>query len=332
MTLWVCRAGRYGEYENYFLDQSIIAITWTGLQADLTKCATKDDFRNILKQEYPEDNNYQIGNYAGQLFPFVKVMKIGDKVILPSKINPGRLYVGTIEGDCIYTGDKVYTHTRAVIWDKKYLDRYEIDSDIRLSLNSTQTIFSINKEKEDRLFSKKKVKTTEEETIVDDRDSDDLEITSRDQIKTMIIQRFKGYEMQDVIESIFKAKGYTTINTVGADKGIDVLASNGPLGFGGTKICIQVKTQESRVESKVYNELLGAMERVHADYGLLVSWYGFKESLSSDMRDSFFKVRFWDANDIVDEILENYDALDDSIKKKIPLKKIWIIDNRANPE
>ena len=334
MTLWVCRAGRNGEYENYFLDKKLIAITWTGLQCDLTKLTTKDQFKEALRDEYPECNKYQIGNFAGQLFPFVHSMKQGDRVILPSKFNSRIFYVGTINGDCKYTGDEVYTHTRSVSWDKKALDRSDIDSDIVHSLNSAQTIFSITADKEERLFSdrpKVKIKNGSDEDIPEELVSD-METTSMDQIKDLLIQRFKGYEMQEVVESIFKAKGYVTINTKGADKGIDVLASNGPLGFGGTKICIQVKTQESRIERNVFNELIGTMSTVEADYGLLVSWYGFKESLTSAKRDSFFKIRFWDGNDVLREFLENYDKLDDKIKKRIPLKKIWVVDNDICPE
>ncbi|MBO5600532.1 MAG: hypothetical protein J5897_05775, partial [Candidatus Methanomethylophilus sp.] len=71
MTLWVCRAGRFGEHENHFLDKSLIAITWSGLHTDLTKYSDEEDFKNVLRETYPEDSKGQISNYYGQLYPFV---------------------------------------------------------------------------------------------------------------------------------------------------------------------------------------------------------------------------------------------------------------------
>ncbi len=330
MVLWVCRAGRYGEHENYFREKGIIAITWDNLGIDLTKCKSRDDFKNTLSQLYPDAKKNTIANYAGQLYPFVYTMKKGEKVIMPSKINPGILYVGTIAGDCEYTGQQPYTHIRKVEWDSVTINRSDLDQDIRYTLGANNTIFTINDEKANRIFGKsRKVlkKTTEPDYPLSDLESDATE-----QISSMILQKFKGYDMQKVIASIFRAKGYETYVSSGADKGVDVLASNGPLGFGGTKICIQVKTENNPIERSVFIELNGTMKKVDADYGLLVSWNGFKSSLNDDMRDSFFSVKFWNNKDIVREFLENYEKLDDWIKAKVPLKKIWVIDDQTDTE
>ena len=54
------------------------------------------------------------------------------------------------------------------------------------------------------------------------------------------------------------------------------------------------------------------------------AWSGFVSSIESDKRDRFFKIKFWDHKDIVREFLDNYDKLDDWIKAKVPLKKIWV--------
>ena len=331
MALWVCRAGRNGEYENYFLEKRLVAITWKNMDADLTKLQTKDDFKSTLSKIYPDDKKNTISNYAGQLYTFVHSMNIGDKVLLPSKINPGLFYVGTIQSDCKYTGEEPYTHTRAVTWDSKTIDKKDLDQDIIYSLGAFLTIFSIDDEKAQRILSKpsskKKKESTEQESL---EQLINLENDAIEQISSAIIQKFKGYDMQLVIASIFRAKGYETYVSKGADKGIDVLASNGPLGFGGTKICIHVKTEDAPIERPVLTELVGTMKKIDADYGLLVSWSGFKTSLDSEKRDSFFSIKFWDHEDIVREFLDNYEKLDDWIKSKVPLKKIWVIDDDSD--
>lgn len=328
MTLWVCRAGSSGEYENYFLEKQIIAITWSKVDEDLTVCNTKEKLKATLSRLYPDELK-AVPNYAGQLFPFLHTMKVGDKVLLPSKIKPGTIYLGTIQGDCIFHPNaSPYSHTRKVEWENKVLYRKDLDADILNTLGAYLTIYSIDATKEKRILSKV---SGRKESAAIQKDSDEtgnlfsnLENDALEQIREKIIQKFKGYDMQRVIASIFKAKGYETYVSKGADKGIDVLACDGPLGFGGTKICIQVKTEDNVVGQPILTELIGTMNNVGADYGLLVSWSGFVSSIEGDKRDRFFKVKFWDHNDIVREFLDNYDKLDDWIKAKVPLKKIWV--------
>jgi len=60
-----------------------------------------------------------------------------------------------------------------------------------------------------------------------------------DFISKYIIQKFKGHDMERLIEEILIAKGFTTYHSPkGADGGVDILASKGSLGFGGSKICV----------------------------------------------------------------------------------------------
>ena len=132
--------------------------------------------------------------------------------------------------------------------------------------------------------------------------------------------KFKGHKMEDLINEILKAKGFTTFRSPeGADNGVDLLVSNGTLGFGGIKICVQVKTSENPIERNILDQLIGTMSNHSADYGLLVSWYGFKSSVIKEIPKQFFKVRLWDSK-ILEELFANYDNLSEEIKAEIPLK------------
>lgn len=111
----------------------------------------------------------------------------------------------------------------------------------------------------------------------------------------------------------------------GADHGIDLLASGGDLGFGSPKICVQVKSTDGAVERPVLDQLIGTMANVGADYGLLVSWGGFKSSIIREIPMQFFKVRLWSHIEILNELLQCYDLLDEEIKQEIPLKRIWVL-------
>ena len=88
----------------------------------------------------------------------------------------------------------------------------------------------------------------------------DLERLSKDQIATLIGRKFRGHEMARLVDAVLKAQGYTTfVSPPGPDKGVDILAAPGPLGFGKPRICIQVKSQDSPVDSPTLNQLIGSM-------------------------------------------------------------------------
>ena len=130
--------------------------------------------------------------------------------------------------------------------------------------------------------------------------------------------------MESLVEAILKAQGFTTYHTdKGADGGIDILAAPDTLGFGQPRICVQVKSQDSPLERPVLDQLVGTMQHVGADQGLLVCWGGFKKTVMAELPRLFFKVRLWDQNDLIDQFLANYDGLDEELRAEIPLKRMW---------
>ena len=48
-----------------------------------------------------------------------------------------------------------------------------------------------------------------------------------------------------------------TFSPAGPDKGVDILASAGTLGFGSPKICVQVKSTDAPVDRIVLDQLGG---------------------------------------------------------------------------
>ena len=51
MPMWLCRAGRYGEFENKFLEDSKVYCTWDNLSESIMQFHTKQDL-----QQYFVDN------------------------------------------------------------------------------------------------------------------------------------------------------------------------------------------------------------------------------------------------------------------------------------
>ena len=160
-----------------------------------------------------------------------------------------------------------------------------------------------------------------------------MELLSLDTISEYIIRNYKGHGLARIVEAILKAKGFTVFRSPkGADHGVDLLASSGSLGFASPKIGVQVKSTEDAVERVVLDQLIGTMANVGAEYGLLVSWGGFKSSIIRDIPMQFFKVRLWSRIEILNEFLQCYDKIDDEIKQEIPLKRIWVLDSEDDAE
>ena len=135
--------------------------------------------------------------------------------------------------------------------------------------------------------------------------------------------------MARLVNAILRAQGFTTyLSPEGPDKGVDILAGSGAFGFENPKICVQVKTGDTPADHIEFTHLIGAMQSVQADYGLFVSWSDFKQTVNKEEASKFFKVRLWNQSDLIEQLLANYDKLEQSIQSEIPLKRIWLVANQ----
>ena len=162
-----------------------------------------------------------------------------------------------------------------------------------------------------------------------EEDSVDVETYTRDEISKHLIRKFKGHGMERLIAEILTARGYEVYQSPkGADKGVDLLAASGEFGFGGQKILVQVKTQDDPVGIDIVDRLVGTMRNYNAENAILVSWSGIKNNVEAEKKSKFFEVRFWDRDDIIDELLRHYDQLSDQLRAEVPLKRIWTLTDQ----
>jgi restriction system protein len=200
-------------------------------------------------------------------------------------------------------GDPEFRHFRTVNWLRD-VPRSEMDKDILYSLGAIMTICEIRRnDAEARIRKMLKLapssapassRRSESNVAEEDAENRDYEQLARDEIAAAIIRRFKGHDLERLVDAILRAQGYVTHHSpTGPDGGVDILAGSGHLGFGSPKICVQVKSEQSPIDSPKLNQLLGTMQAVGADQGLLVSWGGFKSSIDRLVPQHFFKVRLW---------------------------------------
>jgi len=53
--------------------------------------------------------------------------------------------------------------------------------------------------------------------------------------------------------------------------------------------------------------------------------FGFRGVVEKEAVRQYFKIRLWDADNLVQMIQENYDNLPEDIQSELPLKRIWIL-------
>jgi restriction system protein len=60
------------------------------------------------------------------------------------------------------------------------------------------------------------------------------------------------------------------------------------------------------VDRTTFNQIVGTMQNILADQALLVSRGGFKSSVEREIASQFFRVRLWDQDALIKELLDNY--------------------------
>jgi len=351
MALWMIRIGKHGEHEQQFLQSNRVFLNWGQLVEDLSKRINRALMRDAVQATFPQHTEGKLSNHVGQIWAFVKEMKAGDWVMIPSKAKAA-IHVAEITGDYRYdpSGAIPYRHSRTVKWIATDIPRSNFDQDLLNSLGAIMTICAISRndaEKRIREMAKSSWKSasglkvvvpkpglpglaaTEEPTEVEI----DLEAVARDAIAKLIGKKFKNHNLTRLVDGVLRAQGYTTyVSPPGPDKGVDILAAPEPLGFGQPRICVQVKSEDKPIERITLDQLIGTMQNFHAEQGLLVSWGGFKSSFDREIPAQFFRVRLWDQKALIDEILQHYDKLDEELRAELPLKRVWTVASEEEDE
>lgn len=325
MSLWMVRAGRYGEQEGIALENNVVTIGWNELP-DLSNIRGKDELQRIYQKVYRVEKKMQAAIAIGQIWRLISEIQKGDIVVLPLKTQSA-IAIGKVVDNYEY---KVLAenvkHIRRVKW-LKTLPRTAFDQDLLYSMGSLMTVCRIERNNaEQRVIGLLKGKGPPQIAKEGEVEEIDVEEYVKDRIIKYIGRKFKGHGLARLVDAILKAQAYATeVSPPGPDGGVDILASAGPLGFDHPRICVQVKSSSSPVDVRILRELRGVMSKVKAEQGLLVAWGGFNNKVLQEARDEFFAIRLWDSGDLLEAIFKYYDKFSDELKAELPLKRIWAL-------
>lgn len=345
MSIWLIRAGSHGEYEQKFIQENRVYVTWEGLDVDLSKLPNRAALSESMEQRYPDTKPKAIMNWVSQVWPFAHEIKKGDLVVLPLKTQPV-VYIGEVMGDyhAETKGPDPFFHWRSVKWVGEAVPRTHFGQDLLYSFGAFLTICRIKRNNAEQRITAMRASgwkpetltaslgagqpTSDDELAVSDTNLEDL---AHDQIAALISARFKGHQLTRLVEGILKAQGYTTYRSPeGADGGADILAGSGPLGFAAPRLCVEVKSEATAIGREPLDKLLGAMTKFNADQGLFVAWGGFKGNVQKELATQFFRLRLWSQKELLEQLFEQYERLDDDLKAELPLKRVWMVTTQES--
>ena len=340
MSVWVIRAGRSGEFEDFFLEEGIAVINFS-FPRSVANFTDKRRLLNSLQDEpaYKDSSNQKIGNAGGQLWRFANDIQNGDMVVMPRK-SPRAIAVGAISSDYSFQPDlpNLHTglpdlgrHTRNVKWWAVDVPRDRLDKDLLNSLGGLATVYRVRAENAEYRVNRVANAYLGNESITepedgiyipdDDTPESNLDEQIEDRIVQRIRQKFFGTRLEYLVAEILGASGYHAVQTrLGPDGGIDVVAGMGEMGFGEPRLCVQVKSGNSPVGLPDYDRLRGNIQNFGAQYGLLVSLSDFTSVVRKENERSFFEIRLWGPHELVENLLATYDSLPAEIRADVPLQ------------
>lgn len=328
-TLWGIHAKGLN-LESVLLDRQQLAIGWPAL-GDLSQQQTdREALKSALAVAYPEDKPGAIPVNAGQVYRFVNELAVGDLVIYRSS-SKGRIFIGEVVGPYVWdpTDTADFPNRRPVKWLTD-VPITAVSQGALYELGSILTFFQVKNYADEWLQllggGAPVIAQETEETLT--YLSEATEQNTRDFILKQLSKELKGHPFAYFVANLLQALGYRTrVSPEGADGGIDIVAHRDELGFEPPVVRVQVKSGDSAVGGPAISQLLGNLEP--GDYGLFVTLAGFAPQAKQKATS---RVRLIGGQELVDLILANYDELDASYKRVIPLKRMYVPEKPVGQE
>jgi restriction system protein len=328
-TLWGIHAGKTGDAESLFLKQNVISLGWHEIGDLKTLKGTREAFKERYAAVYAEAAKAKPGTVptsAGQLYRFLHEMQEGDFVAYPSKKSK-LVHLGRIVGSYKYdeSGEPHYPQRRSVVW-LKAIPRSHFSQGALYEIGSALSVFVV-KNYADEFWTAIEgtqppplVPVAKDETVAEI--SQDIEETTRDFVLKVLAQQTKGHPFAHFVASLLQTMGYRTrVSAEGPDGGIDIVAHKDELGFEPPIIKVQCKSTEGSIGDPAISQLYGKV--APNEFGLFVT-LGYFTNQAIQFARGKSNLRLVDGDDLVELVLEHYEALDSKYKGLIPLRRVYV--------
>lgn len=310
---WVVRA-ESGRFTPHFVRSGIVAIGWEEL----------GDFRTLDREELRAKIAATYGSHpqsvaitTGQLWRFVHDVSEGDYVLTPNHA-AGTHLVGQVVSPALWeekSADECYPTRRRVKWVAE-IEKADMTAPLRLSLNSSLTVFGLATHK------------SELATLLGSAPEPSAVSADAD-VYSALIGKFmqmtpQGFEV--FVTQVLQTVGFDAETTqLVADGGKDIV---GVMNVGGVlevPVKVQVKRQKGNVGPDVVNSLRGVLRQ--DEFGIFVTSSEFTKAAKKAASDAGLKT-IWlvDGTDLCRLILDNFDSLDEEMKDRLKLKRVFRVE------
>jgi restriction system protein len=230
MALWLIRAGKYGEHEQRFFADSACYLTWEGTEdRNLHQAKDYEGIKALLAELYPDEKPKTRINWASQIAPFVFDIQAGDWVVVPHKHKPAIAFGEVTRGYAFDAkADQTYRHSVRVKWLNTEVPRSSVDQDLLYSFGAFMTVCRIARnDAEARIRAmakagwkaqaagavapapgqKNRSASNDQPPVIEEHF--DVERSARDQIAKLVLARFKGHGMAELVGAILRAQGFS---------------------------------------------------------------------------------------------------------------------------
>ena len=307
-SAWVIRSGRYGERDDWAIANGFSGGGWKEVP-DLTPFTTREDVEQVIADTFGTDSPGLVASYTGQMWALRHRIQVGDLMILPMKTTR-ELAIGRVTSGYQYLADEDdpnCRHVVAVEWQRR-VARTVVKQDLLYTLGSAISIFSPSRNNAvarlDHLLAHGEDpgsvavtpkdgpgKSHAEDSAVDDPESKpNVAEVAADQISARIGEEFAGHAFAHLVAVLLEAEGFEV------DEAPPVVA-----------------------------QLNGLVSTHGADYGLLATWTGLSKPARDAVKHQRFRVKVWDASDVIAAVQRNYDRLPEDVRARIPMERVWML-------
>lgn len=339
----------WGLHHNAGLDLvggSFIAIGWpeAGSLEDLA--SDRDLLKERLRDAYPATSDGWIANAAGQLLRFRHSMAVGDLVVYPRK-SDRTINIGRIAGDYVFdfARSPEYPNHRPIDWVRTELPRDAFTQGCLYEFGSALSVFTISNHASEvhaALGGGSSAGATSGQTsttgpAVDSQQTSTPAVPGQDEpnaeriteltqdfvLKTFKTQ-LKGHGFAEFCGWLLEGLGYSTqVSPPGADRGIDIVASEDPLGVKQPLLKVQCKSSTGPTSAPDVQALNGTLSPTDLGVFIAVGGYTAQARRAAETMPS---MRLLGPTELVELVLDHYSALPDEAKQALPLRRVWMPD------
>lgn len=328
--VWHFRPQRDGGFGRLLIEDGLICAEF-GVREDLSEHYEPGHILDAVTGANPHEKLTRVRSMSTQLNALVNEMQPGDLVLC--SLPGARVGIGMVGPQL--TEDPDGRPARPISWLRDPVPRSALMSDLLTVTGAYVPLTEVNRPG---------VMDRVRGLIRDGADPgplgagpgavslEDLVLQETARIRDRVGALFTGHAMADLVGEILRAEGLTvSVGRPGPDGGVDLIAGGGPLGLSSPRLVGQVKSGLQVTGDETLQALIGNLHGSGADAALLVSWSGVTRQARARADALGFRVRIWDAEELVRRLLASYDLMPDRVRDLLRLTPVRFFRLKTDP-